>query len=206
MNYGATNNGARSSLMNYDTEQQGPLGHAALSNVRPWLLDSKLETVMLLSVILNGTAAGIIMIFSNTILPALATLDADVGINIMNTINIIIVNPLFLLFFFGGLVSAYPVRVMWKEPDTYSTQARYLAVAATLFSFGEFFVTSAANVPRNNALLAVDPDSDDGVSYWEINFLKGWVFWNNVRCIFSIIAAVLSGLSLSFMRKPPSSQ
>merc|ERR1712038_1679112 len=123
--------------------------------------------------------------------------------NSMNTINIIIVNPLFLLFFFGGLISAYPARVMWKDPDTFSTQARYLAVAATVFSFGEFFVTSAANVPRNNALLAVDPDSDDGVSYWEVNFLKGWVFWNNVRCIFSIIAAVLGGLSLSFMRKPP---
>lgn len=75
-------------------------------SAKDWLLDSHLEGIMLISVVLNSMAAGIIFIFSNTIMPSLATLDADVGINTMNKINIIIVNPLFVVAFFGGLISA----------------------------------------------------------------------------------------------------
>mmetsp|Transcript_7066 Transcript_7066/g.8788 ORF Transcript_7066/g.8788 Transcript_7066/m.8788 type:complete len:207 (+) Transcript_7066:108-728(+) len=203
MNYGTTNNGDEetkgSSLVPGD-DSDTSFDYGKLSS---WLLDSRLEAVMLVSVILNGMAAGIIFIFSNTIMPSLATLDSDVGINIMNTINVIIVNPLFIIAFFGGLVSAYPARVMWKNPDLYSVPARYYSVASTLiFFFGEFMVTATQNVPRNNALLAVDPESDDGVSYWQINFLKGWVAWNTARGIFAAISAVLGALSLSFMRKP----
>ena len=207
MNYGAANN----NLVNSDGAQQAGMG--SLSDYRAsfdydsvakvWLLDSRLEGIMLASVILNSMAAGIIFIFSNTIMPSLATLDTDVGINIMNKINIVIVNPAFAIAFFGGLISAYPARVMWKNPDDFSKPARYYAVATTLvFFFGEVMVTITQNVPRNNALLAVDPESDDGASYWEIQFLKGWVAWNTARGIFAFISAVFGGLCLSFMRKP----
>eukprot|EP01083_Nonionella_stella_P106481 307389_1 len=103
MNYGAAD--SENNLINYDAESPGSnsVDLAALSKV--WLLESRLEAVMLVSVILNAMAAGIIFIFSNTIMPTLATLDADVGINIMNKINIVIVNPLFIVAFFGGLIS-----------------------------------------------------------------------------------------------------
>ena len=195
MNYGA----ATTNLI--DAEQQSVLSKYS-TVTQMWLLDSRLEAVMLVSVILNAMAAGIIFIFSNTVMPSLATLDADVAIPIMNKINIVIVNPLFILCFFGGLISAYPTIVLYKNPDDYSVQARYYALASTLvFFFGEVLVTITQNVPRNNALLAVDPESEDGVSYWENEFLKGWVAWNTTRCIFSVISAFLGGLCLSFMRK-----
>jgi uncharacterized membrane protein len=209
MNYGAANSG--SNLINNNVDREGgspPAGNNISpdfsSTLKFWLLDSRLEAIMLVSVILNSMAAGIIFIFSNTVMPSLATLDADVGINIMNTINVIIVNPLFIIAFFGGLISGYPARVMWKNPDMYSMPARYYAVASTVvFFFGEFMVTVTQNVPRNNALLAVDPESDDGVNYWKNDFLKSWVAWNTARGIFAAISAVLGTLSLSFMRKSP---
>lgn len=170
---------------------------------KDWLLDSHLEAIMLISVVLNSMAAGIIFIFSNTIMPSLATFDADVGINVMNKINIVIVNPLFIVAFFGGLISAYPAKVMMMNPNVYSKPARYYTLASTLiFFFGEFMVTVTQNVPRNNALLAVDPDSDEGAEYWQTNFLKGWVAWNTARGIFALLSAVLGALSLAFMRKP----
>jgi len=201
MNYRSAD--STSELLNSGAE--GPVGAIDCASVTNyWLLDSRLEVTMLVSVILNGMAAGIIFIFSNTIMPSLATLDADVGINIMNKINVVIVNPTFCIAFFGGLISAYPTRVMWKNPDEFSKPARYYALATTLvFFFGEVLVTITQNVPRNNALLAVDPESDDGARYWENQFLKAWVTWNTVRCIFSVISAVLGGLCLSFMRKSP---
>ena len=172
------------------------------TSANSWLLDSPMEIMMLVSVILNSMAAGIIFIFTNTIMPALATQDPEVGINVMNKINIIIVNPLFVIAFFGGLISVVPTGVMWRNPDTYSASARYYALFSTLIFFlGESVVTVSQNVPRNNALLAVDPTSDDGVNYWRNQFLKEWVAWNTVRCFAAAIAAVLGALSLSFMRK-----
>lgn len=190
MGYGSTTTG-------------GDIENFSLVSDEKWYLDSGLESVMLTSIILNSMAAGIIFIFSNTVMPSLATFDSDVGINVMNKINIIIVNPLFIIAFFGGLISAYPTVVMLKNPDTFSRPARYYALASTLVMFfGEFMVTSLANVPRNDALLAVDPDSEEGEMYWRNDFLKGWVMWNNIRCFASVAAAALGGLSLSFMRKP----
>mmetsp|Transcript_45533 Transcript_45533/g.67113 ORF Transcript_45533/g.67113 Transcript_45533/m.67113 type:complete len:200 (-) Transcript_45533:101-700(-) len=167
----------------------------------PWLLESHLESIMLASVILEAMAGGIIFIFSNTIMRTFAKFDADIGINVMNELNILIVNPLFVFVFFGGLISAYPATVMMMKPDQFSKPARYYALASTLvFFFGEFLVTVTQNVPRNNALLAVDPDSEEGIRYWETDFLGGWVAWNTARCVFSVIAAILGGLSLVSMR------
>mmetsp|Transcript_5547 Transcript_5547/g.6760 ORF Transcript_5547/g.6760 Transcript_5547/m.6760 type:complete len:200 (+) Transcript_5547:72-671(+) len=167
----------------------------------PWLLESHLETIMLMSVILEAMAGGIIFIFSNTIMRTFAKFDADIGIKMMNELNILIVNPLFAFVFFGGLISVYPATVMMIKADQFSKPARYYALASTLvFFFGEFLVTLTQNVPRNNALLAVDPYSEEGIKYWETDYLGGWVAWNTARCVFSVIAAILGGLSLMSMR------
>ena len=179
---------------------------AALENpsaMNYWSLLSVPETVMLVSVILNASAAGIIFIFSNTIMPALATLDPDVGVYTMNTINTIIVNPLFIFIFFGGLISIYPTVVVWKDRDNFSTPTRICATAATLvYFFGQALVTVTQNVPRNNALLAVDPKSDSGADYWTNDYLNSWVAWNTARGVFAFIASIFGALSLAFMRKP----
>ena len=167
-----------------------------------WLVNSVAEGIMLISVILNSMAAGVMFIFSNTIMPALATLEAEEGITTMNTINDIIVNPFFILVFFGGLVSAFPAYSMWKNPGEYCDPARYYGVATTVvFFFGNFLVTGTQNVPMNNALLAVDPDSEEGADYWENTYLTTWVAWNTARGIFATLAAILGSLCLRFMGK-----
>jgi len=201
MDYGTVKN--TNNLLDADAlHEAGKFDYSYIAKY--WLLDSRLEVIMLVSVILNAMAAGIIFIFSNTVMPSLAEFDSDIGIEVMNKINILIVNPTFIIAFFGGLISAYPARVMWKKPDEFSKPARYYALATTLvFFFGEVMVTITQNVPRNDALLEVDPESEEGASYWKNQYLKDWVAWNTVRCIFSIISAGLGGLCLSFMRKSP---
>jgi len=167
----------------------------------PWLLQSHLETIMLGSVILDAMAGGIIFIFSNTIMKTFAQFDDEIGINVIVLLNKIIINPLFAFVFFGGLISAYPTIVMMTRPDEFSKPARYYALASTLvFFFGEFLVTVTQNVPRNDALMAADPTSDEGVEYWRKDFLGDWVAWNTARCIASVVASVLGGLSLMAMR------
>ena len=141
-----------------------PVNKGSLRN--KWCIDNVPEAVMTTSVILNAMSAGIIFIFSNTVMPALATLKSSEGIVIMNEINTIIVNPLFLLAFFGGLVSAFPAYKMWMNAGEYCDAARYYAIATTAVAFfGNFMVTGTQNVPMNNHLLKLDPTSDEGTVF-----------------------------------------
>lgn len=186
--------------MKYGSTDLNSFDEGSLRN--KWLVDNVPEAIMMTSVILNAMAAGVIFIFSNTVMPSLATLKASEGIIIMNEINTIIVNPLFLLVFFGGLVSAYPAYIMWTNAGEYCDTARYYAVTTTLvFFFGNFMVTGTQNVPMNNHLLKVDPMSDEGAAYWRNTYLTSWVAWNTARGVFAALASVFGALSLKFMIK-----
>ena len=93
-------------------------------------------------------AAGIIIIFSNTIMPALSKQDMSTGIEVMNTINVIIVNPLFIVIFFGGLISVVPTVSLLRKKDNNSNPiAGYYALASTLiYFFGQFIVTGKSTL------------------------------------------------------------
>lgn len=169
--------------------------------VSSWFLQSPVEIVLLISVVLDAMAAGIIFIFSNTIMPALSTFNSNTGIQVMNTINDLIVNPLFLFVFMGGMISVYPTAAMMNKPDDYPAAARYYSLASTLIFLLEVLVTVGCNVPRNDALMAVDPYSDAGDTYWRNAYLKSWVAWNTARGIFAAIASVAGAMALSFMGK-----
>jgi len=200
MEYGTID--ASTTLNSAEVGQSGNTRNTMEHSTSRWLVGSIPEGIMLISVVLNSMAAGVIFIFSNTIMPVLATLEAKEGIMIMNTINDIILNPLFGVVFFGGLVSAFPAFRMWKNPGEYSIPARYYGVATTVvFFFGNFMVTGTQNVPMNNELLAVDPGSDEGAAYWEDTYLTNWVAWNTARGIFATLAALLGALCLRFMAK-----
>jgi uncharacterized membrane protein len=49
-------------------------------------------------------------------------------------------------------------------------------------------VTIAFNVPRNNRLAAVDPESAEGTEVWE-RYVPEWTAWNTVRTIASTAAS-----------------
>ena len=115
------------------------------SNVIDTTLDMN-KIIMLTSVILNSMTAGIIIIFSNTIMPALSKQDMSTGIEVMNTINVIIVNPLFIIIFFGGLISVLPTISLLRKKDS-NPVAGYYAFASTLiYFFGQFLVTGKSTL------------------------------------------------------------
>jgi uncharacterized membrane protein len=64
-----------------------------------------------------------------------------------------------------------------------------------LYFAGAFLVTMLFNVPRNNALAAVSPESDDGARLWA-SYLTGWTAWNHVRAIAALLATAAFSLSL----------
>ncbi len=44
------------------------------------------------------------------------------------------------------------------------------------------------NVPRNNTLAAIQPESAEGAMYWT-KYVKGWTAWNHVRTVAALLAA-----------------
>jgi len=78
----------------------------------------------------------------------------------------------------------------WQEPG-----AILLLVGALLYFLGTFLVTMFFNVPLNDALAAVAPDSSAGASLWT-GYLSTWTNWNHVRTIAALAASALLTIAL----------
>ena len=105
----------------------------------------------------------------------------------MNSINRVILNPLFALAFFGtpavcGLVFLCSLW-RWHEEG-----AAYFLIGSALYIVGTFVVTMVVNVPMNNALAAVNPARSEGAAVWTRD-LANWTAWNHVRTIAALAAA-----------------
>jgi uncharacterized membrane protein len=52
------------------------------------------------------------------------------------------------------------------------------------------------NVPLNNALAIVDPNSTEGETLWA-KYLTNWTFWNHVRTLAALAASAIFIVSLT---------
>jgi uncharacterized membrane protein len=142
----------------------------------PWLIFS--------AVLGAGLNAGLFFIFSVCIMAALARLPAEQGIAAMQAINVVILNPWFLLVFTGTAVLSL---VLVAGGLVYGGPARfYLLAGGLLFLGGTILVTMIVNVPMNDALQALQPGSEDAARLWSSTYLVDWVRWNHVRTLSSI--------------------
>jgi uncharacterized membrane protein len=62
------------------------------------------------------------------------------------------------------------------------------------YLLGAFLVTIVANVPRNDALAALDPGSVNAAAEW-MRYLSEWTTWNHVRTAAALAAAALLTVS-----------
>src|SRR6187551_1617212 len=127
--------------------------------------DSLLFALTLATALGCGLMAGFFFAFSVAVMKALARLPAREGMAAMNSINVVVINPLFLTVLLGTAVACVLViisaLVRWHNPG-----AIWLLVGGALYLVGSFLVTAVFNVPKNNALAAVDPASTDGARVW----------------------------------------
>jgi uncharacterized membrane protein len=133
-----------------------------------------------------GLMAGIFFAFSAFVMTALGRLPSAAGIAAMRSINVAIMNPLFLVVFFGpaalSRVAAVAAIVAWPVPA-----ALYLFAGGVLYLLGGLVVTMQRNVPLNQALAAADPASDEGALLW-YRYLSVWTAWNHVRTVAALAA------------------
>ena len=158
------------------------------------MTDSFLSALTLVAALGCGLIAGVFFAFSAFVMAALARLPPAQGIAAMQSINIVVINPWFLTAFFGtaaacvGLAAAALLR--WPAPG-----AAWLLAGGVLYPVGTILVTTACNVPLNNALAAADPAGADGAALWS-RYLGRWTAWNHVRTAAALAAAAALILAL----------
>ncbi len=158
-------------------------------------MDDILFVLTLVVAVGCGLVAGIFYAFSTFVMKALEKLPASQGIAAMQSINIVVINPLFMAAWFGtgsaGLFLVILAAIEWNEPAVF-----YQIAGSAFYVVGTVIATIAFNVPRNDALAAVDPDSTDGANLWR-RYVPEWTMWNHVRTVAALAAAVVLTVGLT---------
>jgi uncharacterized membrane protein len=153
-----------------------------------------LEVLTVAAAIGSGIVGGIFFAFSTFVMAALARLSPQQGIAAMNSINVTVLNPLFFLAFFGtGAVCLATAAGAWFWWD--GASGKLILIASLVYLVGCIGVTMAFNVPLNNALAAVDAETQTGVALWQ-RYLTEWTMWNHVRTVAPIVSAILFTVAL----------
>jgi uncharacterized membrane protein len=142
-----------------------------------------------------GLVAGVLLAFSTAVMKALSRLPSEQGIQAMQHVNVIIINPVFLGLFMGtALLSAMlglAAVFSWDTPGS-----PWLLMGALAYLIGTFGVTMAINVPLNNRLAVADPSSAQAAGLWSF-YLARWVRWNHFRTLWGTVAAAAFAIGAS---------
>ena len=148
----------------------------------------------LLAALGSGLIGGLFFAFSVSVMGALARIQPAEGIAAMQSINRVILNPVFFLAFFGTalvcLLIAVASLLNWSGAG-----AGYALAGAALYLVGSIAVTIVFNVPLNNALAAASASTSEGVAVWA-NYLANWVPWNHVRTVACLAASALLTIAI----------
>lgn len=131
------------------------------------------EVLLTAGRVLNGLLAGTYLAFVVAVMPSLHALPDDTFVRVMNRINVVIVNPVFMALFLGAPVFAVLLAVLRRDPAT---------IAAAVAAMIALLITVAANVPLNDALAEGRPRPA---------FEAPWILWHDIRTAAAAAAFVL---------------
>ena len=123
------------------------------------------DYVLLAARILGALLAGVFFAYAVSVMPALGAMDDDTFVKVMNKVNVVIVNPVFLAVFLGAPVASVGLLVWERDP---------WAVAGAVLAVVTLLVTFVFNIPLNNAL---------AYGGARAAFETSWVLWNVARTL-----------------------
>ncbi|OME86223.1 hypothetical protein BK120_09660 [Paenibacillus sp. FSL A5-0031] len=151
------------------------------------MFDRSIVVLTFFSALGSGLMAGLFFVFSTFMMTALSRLPAAQSIAAMQSINVVILNPLFGLVFSGTALASILLAIVsffrLGEPA-----ATYLLAGSLLYLIGSVLVTIVFNVPLNDMLASADPGVV-GPDLWT-RYVASWTPWNHVRTISTIASLV----------------
>jgi len=156
---------------------------------------SNVTTILVLLALLGSALiGGVFFAFSSFIMKALARVPSPEGIAAMQSINVVVINPLFLGAFIGTALLSIGLAA-FSLPNLDQVSTALFFSGAVMYFAGTFFVTMFRNVPLNNRLAAISVMDADAVKLW-VDYLGRWTMWNHVRTATSISATLLFAIGL----------
>jgi uncharacterized membrane protein len=158
------------------------------------MIEGFIFVLTLVTAVACGLVAGFFFAYSASVMHALARRPAAEGLATMQSINVVVINPLVMFALFGtgvgcaGLVIA--AFVEWGEP-----YAGYLLLGGLLYLAGVVMLTLVYHVPRNDALAALNPNEPGASDHWR-QYVRTWTAWNHVRTLAPLAAAALFTVAL----------
>ncbi|PPJ24443.1 DUF1772 domain-containing protein [Nocardia nova] len=126
----------------------------------------------------TGLLAGVFYAYASSVMLALRQLDDRTFVDVMNRINTVIVNPVFMLSFLGSVAFTGLAAVLyWRTDQRTVLWWVLLALALNVISF---LITSGGNVPLNNQL--ADTSSGDFAALRH-QFESPWITLNILRAL-----------------------
>ena len=156
------------------------------------------EVVVAVTALASAVIGGALFAFSTFVMKSLGRLAPAEGIRAMQRLNEdaprgsllpLLLSPL------GSLVAAALAVTGVGLGDTVLVDHRTLLVVGAVLGVAAFLVTAVANIPRNNALAALDADAASAAGEWAA-YRRSWTAWNHVRVVAALAAAVLLALAL----------
>ena len=158
------------------------------------MIDGFLFVLTLVTAIACALVAGFFFAFSTTVMKALGRLPAEQGIAAMQSINVVVINPLVMTALFGTAL-ACAVLVVAAFVEWGEAYAVYLLLGGLLYIAGVVVLTIAYHVPRNDAMAALDPADATSAGHWT-RYARTWTAWNHVRTVAPLASATLLTIAL----------
>ena len=146
--------------------------------------------VLFAATLLTGLSAGLFFAWQISVIPGTKRLQDSVYIEAMQKINRAIINPPFMLIFFGPLVVHIISYVLYW--DTLISQ--WLILAALLFyGIGTVIVTGLGNVPLNDKLdtLSIKDLSKKQLASERQQYEARWNKLHLIRTLFAVLSFML---------------
>jgi uncharacterized membrane protein len=141
-----------------------------------------------------GLMAGLFFAFSVSVMRGLGRVPAAHAMAAMQSINVAILNPVFLFVFFG--TAALCLFVLLSSLARRDEAGAFLFVTgAALYLAGAFLTTIVVNVPMNQALASTAATDPQAAGRWA-TYLTNWTAWNHIRTAASLAAAIALTLAI----------
>ena len=157
-------------------------------------MDQLILALSITALLGSALVAGVFFAFSSFVMKALARLPVTQGMAAMQSINVVVINPLFLGVFVGTAVVSLGM-VLFAVLDWGHHAALFRLGGGALYVVGTFLVTGVRNVPLNNELAALSPDHGEAGDTWK-RYVREWTYWNHVRTVAALVSALVYCLGL----------
>jgi uncharacterized membrane protein len=143
---------------------------------------------LLAATVTTGLMAGVFGLYAHTIMRGLRTTDDRTFVGAFQAIDRAIINPLFMLTFFGALVASGVAAVLYVRDDDRSVLP-WIVAAFSLYLIA-VVITVAVHVPLNDDIKAAgDPERIANLAAVRDNFHETrWAAWNIVRALATTLA------------------